>query len=159
MPERPEGCFAQMSDVPFFARVYSKRQHKPRVRGQLGQFCRRALRRITPHFAAALAADDPADLSEQQPQIVGHFGRRADGGAGGTAAASAGHRDGRRQTVDPFGLGFFQAVEKLPRIGREAFDVPPLSFGVERVDGQARLAAAAESAEDDELAAGDIEID
>jgi hypothetical protein len=117
------------------------------------------LRRIATDLTAALAAEDSADLGEQQPHIVGHFGGRADGRAAGTAGGAARHGDGGRQTVDPLGLGLFQAIEELPRVGGEALDVPPLAFGVKRIERQAGLAAAAEPAEDNQLSAGDVEID
>ena len=68
-------------------------------------------------------------------------------------------RDGRRNAGDPFGGGLFEPFEELPRVGRESFDVPPLAFGIQRVEGQAGLAAAAQPADDDQLPMGNIEID
>ena len=59
----------------------------------------------------------------------------------------------RRDALDALGLGLVELLEELPRVGREALDVPPLALGVERVEGQARLAAAADAAEGDKSAA------
>ena len=70
-----------------------------------------------------------------------------------------GHGDGRRNAVDPLGLGLFQPLEELPRVGRKALDVAALSLGVERVEGQAALAAAAEAAEHDQLPMRDVQVD
>ena len=100
-----------------------------------------------------------ADLGKQQPQIVGHFGRRADGRSARSAAAAAGHGDGGRNAVDPLGFRLLQPVEELPGVGRKALDVAPLPLGIERVEGQAALAAAAQPAEHDELAVRDIDVD
>ena len=67
--------------------------------------------------------------------------------------------DGGRNAGDQFGGGLFQPLEELPRVGRKRFDVPPLAFGIQRVEGEARLAAAAQAAENDELAVRNVEID
>ncbi len=55
--------------------------------------------------------------------------------------------------------GRSEPLEKLARVGGEGFDVAALAFGVERVEREAGFAAAAEPAEDDQLAVGDVEID
>ena len=57
------------------------------------------------------------------------------------------------------GLRLVELFEKLPRVGREALDVPPLPLGVERVEGEAGLAAARNAAHDDQPAMRQVEID
>ena len=133
--------------------------HVPRAGGEIGQCRSRALRRVALHRVAAAAADHLADLGKQQPQVVGHFGRGADRRSARSAAAVGGHGDGGRNAVNPLGLGLFQAVEELAGVGRKALDVAALSLGIERIEGQAALAAAAEPAEHDELAVRDVQID
>ena len=51
-----------------------------------------------------------------------------------------------------------EPLQKLPRIEREALDVSPLAFGVERVQCQARFAAAADAAQHDQLVMRNIEV-
>ena len=89
---------------------------------------------------AALWAMRLSDGRKQQAQIIVNLSDRADG-----RTRTAGHgllfdRDGRRQSFDRVDVGFFQLIEKLPRVRRQRFDVPPLAFGVNRVEGQRRLA-------------------
>src|SRR5882724_5730480 len=85
------------------------------------------------------------------------------GGAHRRAAGPAGilvrDRDGWRNAVDPLGHWLFEPLQKLPRIGGEAIDVPPLPLRIEGVQRQARLSATAQAAQDDQLAMRDIEID
>jgi hypothetical protein len=52
-----------------------------------------------------------------------------------------------------------ELIQKLASVGREAFDVPTLAFGVERVEGHAGFAAAGDAAEYDELAVGQVQVD
>ena len=48
---------------------------------------------------------------------------------------------------------------ELPGEAGEAFDVSPLSLGVERVEGERGLARAADAGEDDELVARQVELE
>ena len=134
-------------------------QQISRARGQLGQSLRGALRRLALDFAAAAPAEDAADLGVQQSQVVDRFGGRRDRRPVGSGGALA--RDGQRgrQAVDPIGLGLLQPLQKLARIGRETLDVAALPFGIQRVQRQARLAAAADAAEHDQPAARQVQID
>lgn len=70
-----------------------------------------------------------------------------------------GDGDGGGDAVDGVGVGFVELLEKLPRVGGEALDVSPLAFGVECVEGHARLPAAGNAAEDDQLVPRQVEID
>ena len=54
---------------------------------------------------------------------------------------------------------FFQPLEELPGVGGKALDVAALPFGIERIECQAALAAAAEAAEHDQLAMGNVQVD
>ena len=68
-------------------------------------------------------------------------------------------RDRRLQALDQIDVGPFELMEELPGVGREAFDVLPLPFGVERVEGQRALARPAGTGDHDEPVAGDVEIE
>ena len=61
--------------------------------------------------------------------------------------------------MDGIDLGLVHALEKLARVGRERLDVSALALGVDRVEGEGRLAAPAGAGDDAEFADGEIDID
>ena len=50
-------------------------------------------------------------------------------------------------------------LEELPRIGRQRLDVAPLPLGVDRVEGERRLARPADAGHDDQRRGGQGEVD
>jgi hypothetical protein len=56
-------------------------------------------------------------------------------------------------------VGLLHHLEELPRVGAEALDVAPLPFGVDGVEGKARLARSAEAGDDRQALARDIDVD
>jgi hypothetical protein len=109
-------------------------------------------------FSAARAVGH-TDAREEQPQVVGDLGHRADGGARRARERPLLDRDGRREAVDPLDVGLAELLEELPRVGRERLDVAALPLGVDGVERERRLARAARAREDDELAARERQRD
>ena len=68
-------------------------------------------------------------------------------------------RNGRRQALDQVHVGLVHQLQELPRVGGQALHVAALAFGIQRVKGQARLARAAQSGDDHQLVARNIEVD
>ncbi len=56
-------------------------------------------------------------------------------------------------------VGLGHLPQKLPREAGEAFDVPPLPLGIQRVEGQRAFAGAAYAGQADQLIARQYEID
>src|SRR4029450_13540787 len=67
--------------------------------------------------------------------------------------------DRRRDTADVVYARVVHAVEKLPHIGAECFDVTPLAFSVNRLECQTRFAATAGARDDRQLPKRKIDID
>ncbi len=67
--------------------------------------------------------------------------------------------DGRRDAFDGIGVRLVHAVEKLPDVRREGFDVAALALGIKRVEGQRGLAGAGRAGDDGEFAKGNLEIE
>ena len=87
------------------------------------------------------AIRDP-DPSEKQTQVVvdlGHGPDRRTGVVGGCLLVDG---DGRGKALDRIDVGLVDPAEELAGIGRQRFDVAPLSFGVDGVEGQGALPAA-----------------
>ena len=109
--------------------------------------------------AAAEMAVRHADVGEQQPEVIVDFGDRPDGRARIRAGGLLLDRDRRRQAVDQIDVRLLHLLEELPRVGRQRLDIAPLSFGVNRVEGERRLARSGESGNHDQLVAREIDVD
>ena len=64
-----------------------------------------------------------------------------------------------RQAAEVIDVGLGHLAEELAGVAGQRLDVAPLALGVERVEGQRALARAADAGEDDQLVAGQVEVD
>ena len=140
-----------------------RRGHRqPRVTrcgGALGDPVRDAVGGVGLHRLAAAAAVQRGHPREQQLQVVVQFGHRADRGARGAHLIGLVDRDRRRHAFDAVHLRRVHAVEELPRVGREGFDVAALAFGVQRVEHQRGLAGARHAGHHGEPAEREIDVE
>ena len=115
--------------------------------------------RLALDHAAALRAVRRADAREQQAQVVVDLGDRAHRGARVFARGLLvdGHR--RRQAVDGIEVGLVHLTQELPGIAGQALNVAALALGVDRVEGEARLARAGQARDDDELVTRNLDVD
>ena len=100
-----------------------------------------------------------AGAGKQQAQVVVDFGDGADGRARVVAGGLLLDRDRRGKALDQIDIGFVHALQELPGVGRERFDVTPLALRVERVEGERGLAGAGQPGDDDHPVAWQIEVD
>src|SRR5690606_4886519 len=68
-------------------------------------------------------------------------------------------RDRRAQPLDVVDVRLLHHAEELPRIGRQGLDVAPLSFRVDGVARQRRLAGPGQAGAHDQLVARQVEVD
>ena len=81
---------------------------------------------------------------------------------GGTRIVAGGFLldgNGGRQAFNQIDIGFVHHLQKLARIGRQAFHITPLPLGIQRVKRQRRLAAARQTRNHNELVARNVQID
>jgi hypothetical protein len=95
-------------------------------------------------------ANRNADAGEQQPHVVVDFGHRAHGRARVAAGRLLLDGDGRRQTVDLVDVRLLHHLQELPRIGRQALHVAALALGIDRIEGERRLARSRHAGEHDQ---------
>ena len=107
----------------------------------------------------AVGAVRDADPREQQPQVVVDLGDGPDRGARVARRALLVDRDGRRQPVDLVDVRLLHLAEELAGVGAQALDVAALALGVDRVEGEAGLAAAGQAGDDDEPVARERHVD
>ena len=108
---------------------------------------------------AARRAVRDADVGEEQAEIVVDLGHRPDRRSRVGAGRLLLDRKGRRQALDRIDVRLLHLLEELPGIGRERFDVAPLALGVNRVEGERRLAGPRQSRDDHELVARQVHVD
>ena len=87
---------------------------------------------------AARAVRD-ADASEEQAQVVGDLGDRADGRARRLRQWALLDRDRGREPFDAVDVGLRELLEELARVSGEGLDVAPLTLGVDCVERERRL--------------------
>ena len=110
-------------------------------------------------FLAALKAGGASDPGKEETEIVVNFRYGADRGPGIVAGALLLDGNGGREPFDRIDVGLAHLFEELTGIGRERFDVPPLPLGIDRIEGQRRLARPAQPCDHDEPIARDRHID
>jgi hypothetical protein len=104
-----------------------------------------------PHdFLPALAAERAADAREEQPQVVVDLGGRADRRARVADAVLLPDRDRGADAVDAIDVRLLHPLQELAGVGRQRLDVAPLPLGVDRVEGERRLARPADPGDDDQ---------
>ena len=109
-----------------------------------------AFERLAGDLASAVRAVRHADVGEKQPQVVVDLGDGADGRPRVARRRLLLDGDGRREPLDEVDVRLFHLLEKLAGVGGERLDVAPLALGVNRVEGERRLAGAGEPRDDDE---------
>ena len=100
-----------------------------------------------------------ADPRPEQAQVVVDLGHRADGRARVARGRLLVDRDRRREALDRVDVGLLHQTEELPCVGRERLDVAPLPLGVDRVEGEARLARPREPRDHDQRIARQLDVD
>ncbi len=111
------------------------------------------------YFPTAVVAERVADAREQQAQVVVDFGDRGDGRARVARGRFLLDRDSRRKSLNRIDVGLLHLFQELARVGRERFDVTPLAFGVNRVEGERGLARARKAGDDDQAIARNLKVD
>src|SRR6185369_4061796 len=67
--------------------------------------------------------------------------------------------DRGRQPLDQVDVGLLHELQELARVGRERFDVAPLSLGIESVEGERGFSGAGKAGDHYQLVARKVEAD
>ena len=110
-------------------------------------------------LAAATRAKRARDPRHEEFQVIVDLRHRADGGARTFHRVRLLDRNGRRDAADFVHARFVHAIQKLPHVRTEGFDVAALAFCVDRVEGEARFAAATRPCDHGQFPEREIEVD
>ena len=94
------------------------------------------LRGVVADWLAGARVEQRGVLCEPDFKIVTQFGDGADRGARGFDRVGLLNRNGGADIFDAVDLGAVEQVHELPRVGRERFDIAPLSFRMQGVKHQ-----------------------
>src|ERR1700676_3720098 len=110
-------------------------------------------------FAAATRAESAGGARVEQAQIIVNFGGR--GYSRTRVAGGVFLLDGDRwsDAGDFVYVGLFDALEELAGICGKRFDIAPLAFGVDSVEGQAGLSRSRDSGDHGYGIVGNLEAD
>ena len=110
-------------------------------------------------LAAAAWTKCFGDTRPKQFQIIIDLGHGSDGGTRRFDLVRLLDRDRRRNAADIVDARLVHAVEELPHVGTESFDVAALAFGVNRFEGEAGFSGAARAGNNGQFTQGKIDID
>ena len=117
------------------------------------------LGRLRPNFAAATWTKRMRDARPEQFQIVVNLRHRADGGARAFHRVRLLDRDRGRNAANFVDARFVHAIEELPHVRAERFDVAALAFRVNGVESERRFSAPARAGDDGQFSERKIDID
>ena len=146
-----------VAKFPLLVRHYRREQHHPRFRWQRQDLIHDVAGGLVCDRFAADRAMRLSYVGEQQTEIIVNLGGRRDGGTRVRARTALFNRDGWRKALDVVHVRLLHLVEELARVGGEGFDVLPLAFGEDRVEGQRRFARTAQTGEHHQLVAGNVQ--
>src|SRR5262249_43208948 len=116
---------------------------------------------------AALGGDRPATLGTvpladpgvEDAEVVVDLGDGADGRARVATGRLLLDADRGRQPAQVVHVGLLHLPHELPGVARQRLDVAPLALRVQGAERQRRLPRARDAGEDDQLVAGQVEVD
>ncbi len=140
--------------------AHDRRQdHEPGALGQRERGVHHLAHALCGQRQTMVGAVGRAGARVEQAQVVVDLGHRAHGRARVVRRGLLLDADGRRQAFDEVDVGLVHQLQELARVGRQALDVAALAFGVQRVEGQARLARTRQAGDHDQRVLGDVEVD
>ena len=132
---------AQLLAILALAVAHDRREHvNPRALGPRHDAVDDLLHALLRDLAPAVVAERMADAREQQAQVIIDLGDGGDGRARIARGRLLLDRNRRRESLDRIDVRLLHLLQELARVGRERLDVAPLAFGVNRVEGERRLA-------------------
>jgi hypothetical protein len=99
------------------------------------------------------------DPREEEAQVVIDLGHCPDRRARVPARALLVDADGRAEAVDLVDIRLLHLTQELPRVGAERLDVAALPLRVDRVEGEAALAASRQPGDHDQPVARHLHVE
>jgi hypothetical protein len=150
-------AFDHVTKFAFLPPDDGREQHDARPRRQGEDFVHNVGGGLAHDGDTGLRAVGLADVRIKESQVIVNLRCGGDDGAGAGAGAALLDGNGRGEAFDKVHVRLLHLVEELPGVGGERFDVLALALGVNGVEGQRRLARAAQAGDDHQLVARDVQ--
>ena len=151
---------AELLAILALAAAHDRRQQEQaRALGHLQQPVDHLRDRLRLDRQAGRGRIGDADPRPEQAHVVVDLGHRRHGRARILRGRLLLDRDRRRQAGDQVHVGLLHQLQELARVGRQALDIAPLSLGIDRVEGEARLARARQPGDHHQPVARDVDVD
>ncbi len=136
-----------------------REKHKFRAEREFHDFIHDVFDAAALDFAVANRTMRDADTGEEEAKIIVNFGDGRDGRTRVAAGRLLVNRNGRGEAGDHVDVGFIHDAEEHAGIARKTFDVATLTFGVNRVEGEAGLSGAGKAGNHDKFIAWNIHVE
>ena len=152
--------FAEYMQMFALAVAHQWRQHhQPRAFGHGQHLVDHLADGLCLQFLVMGGAVRVAHAGKQQAQIIVNLGDGADGGARVVRCGLLFDRDGGGKPFDVIDVRLVHHRQELPRVRRQGLDIAALTFGIECVECQRRLARTRESGNHNQLVPRDGDVD
>ena len=151
--------FKQVLLLAFPARHDRRDDHQARVLGQGQRVVDHLRYRLRLQRQVVVGAVGRADARKQETQVIVDLGNRADGRTRVVAGRFLLDRDRGREALDQVDIRFFHQLEELACVGRQRFDVAPLTFRIQRVERERRFTRAGQARDHHETVPRQVEAD
>src|SRR5207244_2781690 len=111
------------------------------------------------NFTTATRTEGVRNARPEKFQIIVDLRHCADGRAGSLDGVRLLNGDRGRDTADIVNARLVHAVEELPHVRAERFDITSLAFSVNRLECETRFAAAARAGDDGQFSQWKIDVD
>ncbi len=149
----------QFGELALAVAHHRRQHHEPGAFGQRQHRVHHLAHALRLQRQGVVGAEGRAGARVEQAQVVVDLGDRAHGGARVVRGGLLLDADRRAQALDHVDIGLVHQLQELPRVGTQALDVAPLTFRIERVERQARLARSRQPGDDHQLVARDVDVD
>ena len=110
------------------------------------------------YFLTGYGAVSPADAGPEQFEVIVDLGNGTHRGTAASGRHPLLDRNGGGEVVDPIHIGLLHSPRKLTDIGAQALDIPPLTLGIQRIEGEGTLAGSAQAGHNGHLSEGQVHI-
>ncbi len=155
----PAQVFDYFGMFTFLAANHGCQDHEPSALRPLAHLVDYLVHRLLGDGDVTVRAERPTHPRKEQAQIIVNLGHGADCGPRVATGGLLIYGNSWRQPLNAVHIGFIHLPKKLASVGGERLDIAALPLGIDGIESEGGLARTAESGDNDQLIARDVDID